>query len=72
MLYAYSVIKGFNSLRGNMFIHIALALTMIICIRVPSVSRSYNSEDPEEIEQYPAANLWYPYAITLHFLIAIF
>ena len=85
MIYAFSVIKGYNSMRGNMFLHISMAIVMLVFIRVPKVSSDktnslftawWNDEEEVidkhgEIETFPAADLWYTYNVVLHFLAAI-
>ena len=70
MIYAFSVIKGFNSLRGNLYLHISLAITMLGFVRIPKASSWFSKEDESEVEEYPASDIWYVYAIVLHFLTA--
>ena len=82
MIYAISVIKGFNSFRGNMLLHVSMAITMLVYIRVPAISHErtqgsfsawWNNEEEvlsRKVEIFPAADLWYTYNVVLHFLAA--
>ena len=47
MIYAFSVIKGYNSLRGNLFIHFSMIAVMLLYVRIPGDS-SWNRDDDEE------------------------
>ena len=59
MIYAFSVIKGLSALQGNMFCHIVMAITMLVYVRIPAISKIkteeaasdwWNGVDEEEIE----------------------
>ena len=71
MIYAFSVIKGLNSLRGNMFVHLSVAIAMLSFVRIPNASSWFRNEKEDEIEEFPASEIWYVYAAALHFLTAI-
>ena len=84
MIYSISVIKGFNSMRGNLFLHVSMAIAMLVYIRVPALSHErtksaftawawWNNEEEvmsQEVEIFPAADLWYTYNCVLHFIAA--
>ena len=47
MIYAFSVIKWYNSLRGNLFIHIAMIVVMLLYVPIPKGS-SWNKVEDED------------------------
>ena len=84
MIYAFSVIKGYNSLRGSLFLHLSMAVAMIVFVRVPDISKErtkaardawWNNKEitieDDETEVFPGADLWYAFNIVLHLLAAI-
>ena len=44
MIYAFSVIKGYTALRGNMFCHISMAIAMLVYVRIPAISHVKSAE----------------------------
>ena len=44
MIYAFSVIKGYTALRGNMFVHIAMAIAMLTYVHTPAISSKMSKE----------------------------
>ena len=44
MIYAFSVIKGYSALRGNMFCHLSMAIAMLVYLRIPAISKIKTEE----------------------------
>ena len=72
MIYAISVIKGIESLRGSMIIHICMAITMLVYVRIPDATVvKYSDGSEESIDELAGVDMWYIFAVAIHFLQAL-
>ena len=74
MIYAYSVLTGYVTMRGSMFVHLPMFIAMMAFLspiwKKPG-EEGYQLPLPEEMEwQAASASFWIVYGTWIHFILA--